>query len=178
MRARAARYRNARPGFRRRLRTASSRARRLSALASAFRARSSCLSCRSAAANHDRQRNFASDSNGGGMSLPADSTAQALCHWQAAAVKDCQAQEGLMRCGWPVGGGCTEACRGFESAQDRDRFGVAGLPHGSAGGAKIDSRIAAVDCRRPAAETPPVEAWPQRGTGAVAASSMPSNLLN
>ena len=29
------------------------------------------------------------------MSLPADTAAQALCHWLRAAVKDCQAQEGL-----------------------------------------------------------------------------------
>jgi hypothetical protein len=178
MRARAARRRNARPRLWRRLRTASSPARRLSALVFAFRARSSCLSYRSAAANHDRQRSFASDSNGGGMSLPADSTAQALCHWQAAAVKDCQAQEGLMRCGWPVGGGCTGACRAFESAQDSDRFEVAGLPHGSPAGAKIDgaSRLLTVAARHRRRHRS------KRGRngalGPFAASSMPSNLLN
>ena len=178
MRARAARYRNARPRLWRWLRTASSPAPRLSALAFAFRARSSCLSCRSSAANHDRQRSFASDSNGGGMSLPADSTAQALCHWQAGAVKDCQAQEGLMRCGWPVRGGCRGVCRAFESTQDRNRFRVAGLPHELDTGGSINnaSRLLTVAARHRRRHRS------KRGrNGALrpfAASSVPSNLLN
>lgn len=68
--------------------------------------------------------------NRSGMSLPADTHAQALCHWQTVAVNDCQAREGLMRCGWPLKWPAQERAEALESAQDRNGLRVAGLPHG------------------------------------------------
>jgi len=145
-----------------------------------------CISCTffifvrpvPAAASHDRQRSFASDPNGDGMSLPADTHAQALCHWQDAAVKDCQAREGLMRCGWHGRGAAHERAEPLESARDRDRSWLAGLRHRPPAAARRTARrgcltVAAWHRRRRRSER-----WPQRGTAAAYGKLYASNLLN